>query len=184
MNSDLDCKCSPNRARPDEIRLTIHMSRTHALMVAATMLDAMVAGTGLDRVVVQMPAWTKLGPQAWAAYSRHADLGNGLILYPTLAISGCVLSIAAAISCARRGRGAQEGALPAQVAAVLTLCGLLLTIKAAPIMLSLRSLGRDSGALQGAFDGFDWWGRWRSVVQFGAFAANLWSVAVFGQHRR
>ena len=153
-------------------------------MVAATMFDAMVAGTGLDRVVVQMPAWARLGPQAWAAYSRHADLGSGLILYPTLAIGGCVLSIAAAISCARDGRGAQGGAWPAYVAAVLTLCGLLLTIKAAPLMLSLRSLGSDSLALQGAFDGFDWWGRWRSAVQFGAFGANLWSVAVFGPYRR
>jgi hypothetical protein len=160
------------------------MSRTHALMVAATMFDAMVAGTGLDRVFVQMPSWTRLGPQAWAAYSRHADLGNGLILYPTLAIGGCVLSIAAAVSCAREGRGAQGGAVPAYVAAVLTLCGLLLTIKAAPLMLSLRTVGSDSLALQSAFDGFDRWGRWRSVVQFGAFGANLWSVAVFGRYRR
>jgi hypothetical protein len=62
------------------------------------------------------------------------------------------------------------------------MCGLLLTIKAAPIMLSLRSLGSDSLALQSAFDGFDWWGRWRNVVQFGAFGANLWSVAVFGRY--
>jgi hypothetical protein len=60
----------------------IDMSRTQALMVAATVFDAMVAGTGLDRVVVQMPAWARLGSQAWAAYSRHADLGNGLILHP------------------------------------------------------------------------------------------------------
>ena len=149
------------------------MSRTQGLMIAATVFDAMVAGTGVDRVVVQMPAWTRVGPQAWAAYSRHADLGNGLILlYPTLAIGGCVLSIAAAISCARDDRGAQGGALPAYVAAVLTLCGLLLTIKAAPLMLSLRTLGSDSRALQGAFDGFDWWGRWRSAVQFAAFGAT------------
>lgn len=69
------------------------MSRTQALMVAATMFDAMVAGIGLDRVVVQVPAWTRLGPQAWAVYSRQGDLGNGLLLYPTLAVGGCGLSI-------------------------------------------------------------------------------------------
>lgn len=116
--------------------------------------------------------------------SRQADLGNGLILHPTLAIGGCALSIAAAISCTRDGRGAQGRPLPAYVAVVLTRCGLLLTIKAAPLMLSLRSLGSDSRALQGVFDGFDWWGRWRGAVQCGAFGANLWSVAVFGRYRR
>ena len=124
------------------------MSRTQALMVAAIMFDAMVAGIGLDRVVVQRPAWTRLGPQAWAAFSRQADLGNGLILYPTLAIGGCALSIAAALSCGRDGRGTQGRPLPAYVAVVLTLCGLLLTIKAAPLMLSLRSLGSDSRAIR------------------------------------
>jgi hypothetical protein len=51
-------------------------------------------------------------------------------------------------------------------------------------MLSLRTIGSDSLALQGTFDGFDWWGLWRSAVQFGAFGANLWSVAVFGRYRR
>ncbi len=124
------------------------MSRTQALMVAAIMFDAMLAGIGLDRVVVQRPAWTRLGPQAWAAFSRQADLGNGLILYPTLAIGGCALSIAAALSCGRDGRGTQGRPLPAYVAVVLTLCGLLLTIKAAPLMLSLRSLGSDSRAIR------------------------------------
>jgi hypothetical protein len=91
------------------------MSRTQGLMIAATVFDAMVAGTGVDRLVVQMPAWTRLGPQAWAAYSRHADLGNGLILYPTFAIGGCVLSIAAAISCAREGRGVRGARCPAML---------------------------------------------------------------------
>jgi hypothetical protein len=33
-----------------------------------------------------------------AAYSRHADLGNGLVAYPLEAIGGALLIISAAVS--------------------------------------------------------------------------------------
>jgi hypothetical protein len=145
--------------------------------MAATTCDAVLAGTGLDRILVQMPAWRVVGVAGWAAYSRHADLGNGLVLYPTVAIAGCVLSIAAAITLARERTARQPAAIPAYLAAALTVLGLLLTIKAAPFMLSLRHIGDDRLALQRAFDGFNWWGKIRGVAQISAFVANLWSLA-------
>jgi hypothetical protein len=79
-------------------QITMH---TRDLIVAATIFDAVLAGTDVDRLLVQMPAWRDVGVAGWAAYSRHADLANGLVLYPTLAIAGCVLSVAAAINVAR-----------------------------------------------------------------------------------
>jgi hypothetical protein len=48
-----------------------------------------------DRALVATPAWRELGPQAWATYSRHADLGNGLIVYPIYGIGLAVLAVAA-----------------------------------------------------------------------------------------
>ena len=50
-------------------------------LVIATIVVAGLASP-LDRVVVGIPAWQDLGAEAWAAYSRHADLGAGLIVYP------------------------------------------------------------------------------------------------------
>jgi len=149
---------------------------TRGLIVAATIFDAVLAGTGVDRVLVQMPAWRAVGVAGWAAYSRHADLGNGLVLYSTVAIAGCALSVAAAITVARQRAGRRPVTIPAYLAAALTVLGLLLTIKAAPFMLSLRHVGDDPMALQRAFDGFDWWGNIRSVAQIAAFVANLWSL--------
>jgi hypothetical protein len=126
------------------------MTRTRGLIIAATICDAVLAGTGLDRILVQMPAWRVVGVAGWAAYSRHADLGNGLVLYPTVAFAGCVLSIAAAITFARERSARQPAVIPAYLAAELTVLGLLLTITAAPFMLSLRHIGDDRLALQRA----------------------------------
>jgi hypothetical protein len=135
---------------------------------------------GVDRVLVQMPAWRVVGVAGWAAYSRHADLGNGLVLYSTVAIAGCALSVTAAIAIARERAVRRAATIPAYLAAALTVLGLLLTIKAAPFMLSLRRVGDDPIGLQRAFDGFDWWGNIRSVVQTLGFVANLWSLVAMG----
>lgn len=73
-------------------------ARTRVLLAAATFLSGILAGGVVDRVVIGGPAWHELGAQAWAAYSRHADLGNGLVAYPLEAIGGALLIISAAVS--------------------------------------------------------------------------------------
>jgi hypothetical protein len=40
------------------------------------------------------PAWRQLGVEAWAQYSRDADLGTGLIAYPIEAIGPTLLIVA------------------------------------------------------------------------------------------
>ena len=73
------------------------MKATRALIIG-TVVVAAFGGALIDRAVVATPAWEQLGPAAWAAYSCHADLGNGLIAYPIYGIGLAVLAIAAAIS--------------------------------------------------------------------------------------
>ncbi len=125
-----------------------------------------------------MPAWRKVGARGWAVYSRHADLENGLFLYPTLAIGGAILTIAAAISFQFDATAPSSVALPLYLSVVLVLGGLLATVKAAPIMMSLRRIGDDTSALQKAFDGFRRWGNVRGVFQVLAFLANVWALSL------
>jgi hypothetical protein len=87
---------------------------------------------GIDRWVVGMPAWSTVGVVAWANYSRSADLGNGFILYPVLAINGTVLSLAAAVSFALQRKHESMVAIAVYTAAVLALSGLVITFRAAP----------------------------------------------------
>ena len=124
-----------------------------------------------------MPAWQQVGAPAWADFSRHADLVNGLFLYPIEAIGSFVLILAAMVNLhldrAARGRAA----LPIYGAVLLSVGGLLCTLKAAPIMLGVEGLG-DPAALRQAFDGFHFWGNIRAAFQVLAssrpFGHSLW----------
>lgn len=122
---------------------------------------------------------------AWANYSRSADLGNGLVLYPGLAIGGALLSFAAAVSLILQPNRPRAVATAVYVAAALALAGILLTFKAAPFMLSLRTIGNEDVAhLQQAFNGFWFWAAIRGVIQVLAFVVNLWSLVEILRFRR
>src|SRR5216684_8245748 len=79
-------------------------ARSRFLLAAAAVLGGLLAGLDVDRTLVAMPAWQAVGPTAWAEFSRHADLGKGLFLYPLEAIGTFLLLMAAATSLRRRAR--------------------------------------------------------------------------------
>src|SRR5438067_1572729 len=137
-------------------------SLPQTLEMVATVFTAVVAGTGLDRVVVQMPAWRRLGARPWAEYSRFADLRNGRFLYPLSAIGGGALSVAAAIAYGRNGRAPRTAGTPILLSVLLSALGLALTTKAAPQISSVRRVADDPVRLQRAFKAFDEWGRARA----------------------
>ena len=61
---------------------------TRNLLIAATLVGGLLAGADVDRALVAMRAWQQVGPEAWAAFCQHADLGNGLVLYRVEAFGG------------------------------------------------------------------------------------------------
>lgn len=91
-----------------------------------------------------------------------------------------ILSVAAVVLFVRKG-GPRSIGIPIYAAAIFTVGGLLLTLKAAPIMLSVRHLGDDPVSLRRALDGFEFWGGWRSVSQILGFVANLFSLAAIAR---
>ena len=154
-------------------------SRTRSLLVAAIVLSGLLAGGNVDRAIVAMPAWERVGAPAWADFSRHADLANGLFLYPIEAIGSFVLILAAMASLHLDRAAKGRVALPIYGAVLLSVGGLLCTLKAAPIMLGIEGLG-DPAALRQAFDGFHFWGNIRGIFQVLAFLAAVWALAVEG----
>jgi hypothetical protein len=152
-------------------------TKTRRLLIAATLVNGLLASGNINRAVVDMPAWRQVGVLGWAVFSRHADLGpRAIIVYPGEAFTGMILSVAAAVMF-RRDRGApRAAAIPLYTAALLTIGGLLFTIKAAPIMLSVRHLGDDPVAFQRACDGFAHWVLWRGPCQCAAYLASFWAL--------
>jgi hypothetical protein len=128
---------------------------TDCEIVSATVLHGILAGVTVDRILVGLPAWYEVGVVAWANYSRSADLGNGLVLYSVLAIGGALLSLGAAVSLIWQPTRPRSVAIAVYLATALAVAGLLLSFKAAPFMLSLRTIGNDDAAhLKQAFNGF------------------------------
>jgi hypothetical protein len=149
---------------------------TRILLISAVFISGLLAGLNVDRAFVAMPAWQQVGPIVWAEFSRHADLGNGLILYPAEAFGSVVLTVAAAIGLHFERNTSRAAAALLYGAVLLAALGLLFTIKAAPIMLGIRNVD-DPLDLQGAFEGFRYWGNLRGICQAPAFLAQLATLA-------
>jgi hypothetical protein len=145
-----------------------------SLIVVEQLLGTIV--DTLNRTLVEMPAWRHLGVQAWAAFSRGADLGSGTIIYPIAGIGGLVLILAAAITFRLGPRRPWSVAIPVYGAALMAICVMLTTTQAAPIMLSLHRIGDDPRALQQAFEGFYRWDSIRAVIGTLEGCAEIWAL--------
>ena len=161
-------------------------ARTRGMILGCVFLAALFNGmlaSGINRTLVDMPAWRRVGAPTWAEFSRWADMGPyGLVMYPLEGIGGTVLSVVAAIIFARSRRSrTRSGALPISAAALLSLGGMLATTQAAPTLLSTRHKS-DPVALQHALNRFAFWGGVRAAFQSLAFGANLWSLVTVSRN--
>jgi len=161
-------------------------ARTRGMILGCVFLAALFNGmlaSGINRTLVDMPAWQRVGAPAWAQFSRWADMGPyGLVMYPLEGIGGAVLSIVAALLFARsRSSRTDSGALPISAAALLALLGMLATTQTAPTLLRTRHTN-DTLALQQALNRFAFWGGVRAAFQSLAFGANLWSLVTVSRN--
>jgi hypothetical protein len=153
-------------------------SITLGLVVAATVVGGLFSSL-LDRALVATPAWRQLGAQAWAHYSRHADLGTGDIVYPIGGILLWALVFAAAVSQRLDHSAPRSAGLPIYLAALSSIGAIIATIIAAPVMQGVSSLGNEPIALQSAFDRFTLWGVYIRGVFFAlSFLCTLWALVV------
>ena len=158
-------------------------ARTRLLLIAATLVSGILAGGVVDRVVVGGPAWHELGVEAWAVYSRHADLGNGLVAYALEAIGGALLIISAAVSNYFDRDAGSMTTVPLYCAVVFSLVGMVLTAKTAPIMLGLAA-AQSHSATQHSFDEFSLWGLYvRGTTILFTFIAVTCALAGLYQRR-
>jgi hypothetical protein len=150
---------------------------TRVSLIIATLIAGLLAGGNIDRVFVAMPAWQQVGASGWAEFSRHADLGNGLVLYPLEAIGGSLCTLAASVSLYFDRTAPRAAAIPPYAAVMFAAGGLVFTVFAAPIMLGISDPG-DPAALRRSFEGFWYWGNLRALCQVLAFIALLGTLAV------
>jgi hypothetical protein len=153
-------------------------ARTRLFLAAAILFGAVLVGGMADRVIVGIPAWQRLGAAAWAGFSRHADLGTGLIAYPIEGIGTAALSVAAALNHRFDRSANRQGGLWLYISAAAYLAGLILTLKAAPIMLGLAD-PQSAGSAEKAFAEFSFWGLYlRGGIDAVGLAAGILALAL------
>ena len=147
--------------------------RTFILLLGATFLSGLLAGPGLDRAIVQIPAWRNLGPKAWAEFTRSADLGIGLVWYPAEGLSALVLTVATSVSIYKDASAPRAAVLWAFGAAGLAILALIVTgIVILPNTRAVNGLNGLDG-WQSAFDRLASWWRLKALLHVATFGANL-----------
>ncbi len=145
------------------------------LTVAAVAADGLLAGASLDQSLKQLPARHRIGAIAYAAYTRAADLGPGIVWYAVLGVGAALVTVAAALAAVAQ-RIAAPVTVPLLAAAALAILHSLATTQAAPTMFRQRQVPQTEEALGAVFARFARWQTVRVALQVLTLAAVLWAL--------
>jgi hypothetical protein len=153
----------------------MQVSATLALLTASLAANGLLTGATLDQAIKQLPARKTIGVVAYSAYSRAADLGNGLIWYPVLGVGTAVLSaVAGGVGLTQHPTGAQTAALIALIIGSVAHMGS--TALAAPANLSQRRAIDDEMALTGIFRRFVFLNSIRAALMVATLGVAVWAL--------
>jgi hypothetical protein len=150
------------------------------LLVIAVIVHGLLAGISFDVATVKLPTRKFIGAIAYAGFARGNDMGNGLIVYPTIAILALAI-VAATTLTAHFSQAPQSVMTPLFTACSGTVAHFLCTAKAAPKMWSLRHAPNDEALLAGKLNEFAMWHSYRALFQFLTFVALVWALVAICQ---
>jgi len=150
------------------------------LVAACAVISGVIAGASFDVAAVKLPTRKRIGAVAYANFARGNDMGNGIIVYPTVAILALLLIASATLS-AYFLQARQTVLLPLFAACAGTAASFVCTAKAAPNMLSLRHAPDDEKVLAEKLDRFALWHTYRFAFQFLTFIATVCALVAISQ---
>lgn len=153
------------------------MTPLMALIVAATAINGLLSGISFDGALVKLPTRRRIGAAVYATFARGNDLGNGLWVYPSTAISAALLTLVATIVAYVEHASAALLA-PLSIAALTSIGHFLATSRAAPIMLRVGKTPDNEALLAALLDRFARWHALRATLQILTFLLLLWALLV------
>ncbi len=145
------------------------------LVVTAVVVHGIIAGVSFDVAAVKLPTRKRIGAIAYAQFARGNDMGNGIVVYPAIAILALLL-VAAATLVTYLTHMPDAVTFPLFAACGGTIAHCLCTAKAAPNMLSLRNAADDEAFLAHKLNAFATWHAYRALFQFLTFVALVWAL--------
>ncbi len=150
------------------------------LVATCAVISGLIAGASFDVAAVKLPTRKRIGAVAYAKFARGNEMGNGIIVYPTVEILALLL-IAGATFAAYFLQTRQTVLLPLFAACAGTVASFLCTAKAAPNMLSLRWAPDDQKLLAEKLDRFALWHTYRFAFQLLTFIATVCALVAISQ---
>jgi hypothetical protein len=148
----------------------------NTLLMVVTFIQGVAAGICIDVATVKLPTRHRIGTLAYAQFARSNDLHYGLRIYPFVVVGGGALLIASTVA-AHLGAQPSTVRYPLYAAALASVGYLVATLKAAPIMWSLKKTPDNEHVLAQKLDRFTFWHTVRTVFVIAAFVAMLWAVS-------
>jgi hypothetical protein len=148
-----------------------------SLMIIATAMNGLLSGLNVDTALVKLPARRRIGAVAYATFARGNDLGNGLVVYPILGIGAALFTVLATVI-ASLEHSLMELLLLLSLASLLSLLHTFVTVRAAPVMLSIKDTPDDEALLRAKLDRFARWHAVRATFQVLTFFVLLWALVV------
>lgn len=145
------------------------------LIALNVVLGGVIAGVSFDVATVKLPTRKRVGVVAYANFARGNDMGNGIVVYPTIAI-GALLLLAGTTISGYVLRWPQAVMSPLLLACAGTVASFLCTAGAAPNMLSLRRVTDDEAYLTSKLNAFAMWHALRAAFQLLTFVALVWAL--------
>ncbi len=153
-------------------------SVTKAFAAGAALFGGLLAGVTVNRALVQLPAWRRIGVVAWADFTRAENTGIGTIFYPALGLAALLLTIGMAVAYRfdRDKRGARS--LPIYASAVLAITWALVTrVVLVPAMFALKTARGNAVELQQIFLRVARGSAVNDVLHVVTFILSLWALA-------
>jgi hypothetical protein len=126
------------------------------MLAVTTVFEGIRAGAGTFRALIDLPARSRIGPVAFAEFSRATDLSTaGIVFYAFYGFGGAILTGATWLL-ARRTAAAPSIRRLAAFAFINSFLVLLMTTQAAPLMRRVGS-SRDAAVLADLLGRFTLW---------------------------
>jgi len=148
------------------------MDTISIILLLTTFIHGLQAGLSFDVALVKLPTRHRIGIIPYANFARGNDLGNGIIVYPIVAISGALLVFTTTII-SFIVKQPPVALYSLYIASFGTILAFITTAKAAPIMLSLKNTPNEEDVLKQKLKMFERWHALRTIFQVISFLALL-----------
>lgn len=152
-------------------------SVTKVLATGAVLFAGLLAGVTLNRALVQLPAWQRIGVLAWADFTRAENAGIGAILYPALGLAALLSTIGTALAYKFERCKRFTTSVPIYTAAGLAIAWALVTrIVLVPELFALNKVEDNVLKLREIFATVLLGSAVNDVLHVVAFALSLWTL--------